>query len=278
MSDPQGQMGGGARDDGTPDAKRQRLDEQDVAPDLTKITIRIEGHAESFEFDRDTAINHSLFIEAKLTGGFMNANTAVILLEESDYAIPANVALLQQHLEWRQYVDIHADTDVDLPDDPIQELEHFGELANFWLLADYLQSRTITNAIMEELESRADDFELLNEELFRLWWEKLAHQPAWDALRGVMLALFVASDSIQDAASRHATMPRLPVSAQMAIVDEILRQRDDARIELRSGLERMGDYVDDEGSEELHNIRALADKKVAASDYFKPYTNRRDRL
>lgn len=228
-------------------------------------------------FDRNTAISHSLFIEAALTGGFMNANTAVIELEESDYAIPATVDLMRQYLEWRQYVDIHAGTDVDLPDDPIQELEHFGELANFWLLADYLQSRTITNAIMEEFESRADDFELLNEELFKLWWEKLENQPAWDALRGFMLASFVASDAIQKPDSRRATISRLPFSAQMAIVDEIIRQRDDVRTELRSGLDRLQDHIDDQGSEELGRIRALADKKVAARDYFKSYINRRDR-
>ncbi|POS75419.1 hypothetical protein DHEL01_v206190 [Diaporthe helianthi] len=254
-------MSSDSGNDGTPDAKRQRLNE-------------IKGHAESFMLDRDTAINHSFFIKAAMTGHFTNANSEIVELEESDYATPATVDLLREYLEWRQHVDIHAGTDVDLPDDPIQELEHFGELANFWLLADYLESSTITNAIMEEFENRADDFELLSEEIFILWWDKLVLQRAWDALRGVMLALFVASDAIQEPAKRHITMQRLPVSARMAIFDEMIRQRDDVLKELRSGLGRLEDHVDDEGSEELKRIRALAGKKVAARDYSKSYINR----
>lgn len=278
MSSLQGTTSGGSKDHGgAPHPKRQRLEDEENAPDPTKLVIKIQGHVESFIVNRQTAIDNSLFFRAAMDDKWPNSQPGIVELEESDYATPGTVKLLQDYFEYLDDIAVNAGTDNELEPDPLESFEDFGGLANLWLSADYIQSQSITNAIMEEFEQRAADFELLDRDMFIRWWVKLENQPTWDVLRDAMLAFFVASDAIQEAESRHSIFSKLPASAKMAVVDELIRQRDDVRGELSSGLERLEGLVDDAGfKRELNTIRALADKKVAASDYYKSYINPHD--
>lgn len=93
-------------------------------------------------------------------------------------------------------------------------------------------------------------------------------------LRGMMLALFVASEAFQEKNSRHEMMRALSPAAQEAVVDELMRQHDDVHQEVRDGAERLEEYIDDdEGVEELTRLRRRVNTKVVASDFYKTYGN-----
>lgn len=226
----------------------------------------IKDHDEYYMVDRQWAIKVSMYIERAMAGPWTNARTGVIELQQSDHATPDTVGLFKQYLEYLE----------DGPDgeDPLNELEDFGSLANFWLLADFLQSKKITRAIMKEFELKAEEFELLDADMFTSWWAVLENQPSFDMLRGMMLALFVASDAFTDKDSRHEIMRALPPAAQEAVVDELMRQHDDVHAEVRRGARRLEEYIeDDEGLEELTELRRRATTKVVARDFYKQYGN-----
>ncbi|KAI7774089.1 hypothetical protein LA080_009292 [Diaporthe eres] len=57
----------------------------------------------------------------------------------------------------------------------------------------------------------------------------------FDMLRGMMLALLVASEAFQKKSSRHEMMRELLSAAQEAVVDELMRQHDDFNLEPPGG-------------------------------------------
>lgn len=128
----------------------------------------IKDYKKSFLVDKQRAIRTSLYIKSAMSGPWANARTGVIELQKSDHATPETVGLFKQYLEFLE----------DGPDgeDPLNELEDFGSLANFWLLADFLQSKKITKAIMKEFELKAEDFELLDADMFNSWWAVLENR------------------------------------------------------------------------------------------------------
>lgn len=204
-----------------------------------------------------------------MSGPWANARTGTIELQRSDYATPTTVGLLKEYLEYLEEI---ADDSESEAEDPLNELQEFGSLANFWLLGDFLQSRTITKAVMEEFEEKSEEIELLDEDMFNAWWAVLENQPAFDKLRGMMLALFVASEAFQEKESRHAMMAALSPAAQEAIVDELMRQHKDVHDEVRDGARELDEYIDDaEGVEVLTKLRQRVDKKVVAEDFLKTY-------
>lgn len=228
--------------------------------------IKIKDHEESYTVDRQMAMKVSLYIERAMSGSWVNARTGIIELEKSDYATPETVGLFKEYVEYL----------VDLPDgeDPLNELEDFGSLANFWLFADFLQSRKITKAIMKEFEQKAEDIELLDAEMFNNWWDVLKDQPSFDMIRGMMLALLVASETFKEKGSRHELMRALSPAAQEAVVDELMRQHDDVHQEVRIGARRLEEYIDDdEGLSELTSLRRKATTKVVAKDFYKVYNS-----
>lgn len=54
-------------------------------------------------------------------------------------------------------------------------------------------------------------------------------------LRGIMVAMLVESGHVQRDIRRHELTPSLPVDAQQAIVDEIMRQHRDLKNEIEEG-------------------------------------------
>lgn len=50
----------------------------------------------------------------------------------------------------------------------VNGLEDFSALANFWLFADSLQSRNVTEVVMREFELTAEEIELLEAGIFNL--------------------------------------------------------------------------------------------------------------
>lgn len=54
-------------------------------------------------------------------------------------------------------------------------------------------------------------------------------------LRGIMVAMLVESGHVQRDTRRHELTPSLPVDAQQAIVDEIMRQHRDLKNEIEEG-------------------------------------------
>ncbi|KAG6358496.1 hypothetical protein INS49_014380 [Diaporthe citri] len=112
-------------------------------------------------------------------------------------------------------------------------------------------------------ELKAEEIKLLNAEMFTSWWEVLENQPSFNMLRGMMVALFVASDAFNGKDSRHELMRALSPAAQEAVVDELMRQHDDVHQEVRDGAVRLEEYIDDdEGIEELTRIRRRVSTKV----------------
>lgn len=228
--------------------------------------IKIKDHEESYIVDKQKAIEVSLYIESAMSGSWANARTGIIELEKSDYATPETVGLFTEYVKYL----------VDLPhsEDPLNELEEFGTLANFWLFADFLQSRKITKAVMKEFEEKAEDIELMDADMFNTWWDALKDQPSFDMLRGMMLALLVASETFKEKDSRHEFMRALSPAAQEAVVDELMRQHKDVHKEVEVGAQRLEEYIDDdEGLDELTSLRKKATTKVVAKDFYKVYNS-----
>lgn len=75
-------------------------------------------------------------------------------------------------------------------------------------------------------------------------------EPPFDMLRGMMLALFVASDAFQEKDSRHQLIRALSPAAQEAVVDKLMRQHNDVHEEVRDGAKRLEELFDDDDDED----------------------------
>lgn len=143
-----------------------------MCSDTVSAKTTIKDSEESYNVNRKLAIKVSRYIERAVTGPWTNSATGVVELEESDHASLYNVDMFIRYIE---YFESGPDGE-----DSLHELEDFGALANLWLFADFLQSRRITKAIMEESELKAEDMELLDAEMFNTWWTVLENQPPFE--------------------------------------------------------------------------------------------------
>jgi len=209
-----------------------------------------------------------LFIKAAMSGPWANAQTGTIVLARSDFATPKTVGFLKEYLDYLEEIANGGGGD----DDPLDDIYEFGPLANFWMLADYLGSEKIANAIMAEFQLKAGEIEELDEDTFMEWWEVLEDQPSFDALRGVMVALFVVSGDFQNKETRDAMMRALPADARVAVVDELIRQHDNTQHKFKLGAGRLDEVVDGDGYVELNKLRGKITTKVDATDFYKAYT------
>ncbi|KAG6361399.1 hypothetical protein INS49_009626 [Diaporthe citri] len=256
-----------AGSDGAPDAKRQRVDDQEDVPDPHVITIVIKDHVDPFKIDKEMAMTHSVYFERIMSGPWANARTGVVELEEGDHASPYNVDMFIRYVEYAE--------DPEGEVDPLDEINDFNTFAKLWLFADYIQSNTLANAIMDQIAGEADgsDGMLMSKEDFMFWWNETDARPSFANLRGIMVAMLVESGNIQDDTSRHELMPLLPADAQQAIVDELMRQHRDVKYEIEEGAEKLRDHLSAQGRRVLNQIRTRMDQKVVGEDYHAAYGN-----
>lgn len=237
---------------------------QEDVPDPDVITIVIKDHVKTFKIDRQAAVGHSVYFERIMRGPWANARTGVVELEEGDHASPYNVDMFIRYVEYAQEPEGN--------EDPLDEINSndFDTFAELWLFADYIQSNTLANAIMNEIASNQDEMEM-TKETFSYWWHETDARPSFANLRGIMVAMLVASSSIQDDASRHELMPSLPADAQQAIVDELMRQHRDVKEEIEEGTEELSGHLSAEGRAALGRLRARMAQKVVADDFYAEY-------
>lgn len=243
---------------------------QDDAPDPNLIKIKINGHDETFAVNREMAIEHSLYFERIMSGPWANARTMVVELEEGDNASPYNVGIFIKYVEYLR----NPLEEVD----PLNDIDDFNTFAELWLFADYIQSNTLANAIMDEIVSKAsedDDSDdmAMTKETFLFWWNETDGRPSFAKLRGLMVAMLVASDIVQEDTRRHELMLALPADAQQAIVDEIMRQHRDLKYEIQEGDPKLRDHLSPAGERVLDQIRARMAQKVVAKDFHATYGN-----
>lgn len=240
---------------------------QDDAPDPNLIKITINGHDETFAINRQMAIEHSLYFERIMSGPWANARTMVVQLEEGDNASPFTVDMFIRYVEYAE--------DPEGGDDPLDEINDFDTFAKLWLFADYIQSNTLANAIMDEIASKADgsDEMSMSKETFLFWWNETDGRPSFANLRGIMVAMLVESGNVREDIRRHELMPSLPADAQQAIVDEIMRQHQDLKSEIEEGDPKLREHLDAAGRNVLDRIRSRMSQKVVAEDFYAAYGN-----
>lgn len=205
-----------------------------------------------------------------MSGPWANASTGVVKLEEGDNASPYNVKTFIKYVKYLE----NPLEEVD----PLNEIDDFDTFAELWLFADYIQSRELANAIMDEIVSKASedddsDSMAVTKEIFLFWWNETDGRPSFAKLRGLMVAMLVASDIVQEDTRRHELMLALPADAQQAIVDEIMRQHRDLKHEIQDGDPKLRDQLSPAGERVLDQIRARMAQKVVAEDFHATYGN-----
>lgn len=75
-------------------------------------------------------------------------------------------------------------------------------------------------------------------------------------LRGIMVTMLVESGHVQRDIRRHELTPSLPVDAQQAIVDEIMRQHRDLKHEIEEGIQSSGSTSAPRSEDRFFPLRA----------------------
>lgn len=218
------------------------------------------------------AIDHSVYFERIMSGAWANSSTGVVELEESDHASPYNVDMFVRYID---YAEDPLGEGIDDKFDPLDEIDDFDTFAELWLFADYIQSNTLANAIMDEIASKADgsDEMSMSKETFIFWWNETDDRPSFANLRAIMVAMLVESDNVQRASLRHELMPCLPHDAQQAVVDEIMRQHRDLKDEVENGTRALRPHLSAAGTAALTRMRSRMSQKVVGEDYYAAYGN-----